>query len=94
MALYFFTAFALSYPHFLGKSHKSTYNNFIIKFDKIPFKQGYPKLDYCIKWNISEEEFDILREKIKSILPNIAAKYINTYSFLHMNGKEDNYGVK
>lgn len=72
---------------------KSLISNYIISdYEKIPLKSGYPKLNFCINWNISEDEFDSLRGQNRAILPYISAKYLNTYNFLHRQRKEDFYG--
>lgn len=61
------------------------YNN-IIKYDDIPIKSGFSKLAYCVDWKIEKEEFKKnLLDNIEAILPEISAKYINTYKFLCKN---------
>ncbi len=50
---------------------------------KIPLKSGVPLIKYYVKWYISKEIFDKLRKNVEAILPEIAAKYTNTYEFLY-----------
>lgn len=54
----------------------------IKSYDNIPIKHGIPKVKYCVNWKITKEDFESLRKKSKAILPEIAAKYMNTYDFL------------
>lgn len=65
----------------------------VIKYSKIPTKNKI-KLKYCVDWQISKEEFDSLVRKTESILPEIAAKYLNTYKFLEERRKEEQNGKK
>lgn len=51
-------------------------------YNHIPVKHGIPKVKYCVDWKIDERDFETLRKKSKAILPEIAAKYMNTYDYL------------
>ena len=68
--------------------------NNIIKYNKIPLKPGIPKVDFCVHWTITPESFDNLINKVQAILPEIAAKYLNTYHFLFQEEGGENYGKK
>ena len=59
----------------------------VVSYGNIPVKKGVPKVKHCVDWKISNDEFNFLRKKSKAILPEIAAKYINTYEFLF--GREE-----
>jgi hypothetical protein len=61
----------------------------IVRYDKIPVKAGIPHIKYSVKWQIAEETFGKLLTRAKVILPEIAAKYINTHEYLHWVRKED-----
>lgn len=47
----------------------------------VPMKSGF-KADYCVLWELSEEQFCELATNVKALLPEIAAKYMNTQKFL------------
>lgn len=47
----------------------------------VPMKSGL-KADYCVLWELSEEQFCELATNVKALLPEIAAKYMNTQKFL------------
>lgn len=68
----------------------NTYNDSIITKYNIPLKSNLAKLKYCVKWNITDKDFDNVKSKVKAILPEIAAKYINTHDFLTLSRKENN----
>lgn len=55
----------------------------------VPLKAGLAKLKYCVNWNITNKDFDKVRSNVKAILPDIAAKYLNTYDFLTRPRKEE-----
>lgn len=60
---------------------------------KLPLKGGVPQVEYCIKWYVKKEDFQRLLKNVKALLPEIASKYMNTYTFLYNDsGKEDSYG--
>lgn len=59
---------------------------------KIPVKRGVPNIEYCVKWIIENHEFDLLFDKAKPMLPQIAAKYLNTRKFLDVVREEENNG--
>lgn len=48
---------------------------------KVPMKSGH-KAGYCVLWKLSEESFCELAVNVKALLPEIAAKYMNTQEFL------------
>lgn len=48
---------------------------------RVPMKSGL-KSDYCVRWELSEERFLKLATDVKALLPEIAAKYMNTQEFL------------
>lgn len=48
---------------------------------KVPMKSGH-KAGYCVLWELSEESFCELAVNVKALLPEIAAKYMNTQEFL------------
>ncbi len=48
----------------------------------VPMKDKSPKLNYCVKWNISKLSYKNLIERTKALTPEIAGKYINTRNFL------------
>ncbi len=47
----------------------------------VPIKLGL-KADYCVLWKLSEQKFCELATNVKALLPEIAAKYMNTQKFL------------
>lgn len=47
----------------------------------VPIKSGL-KADYCVLWELSEDQFCELATNVKALLPEIAAKYMNTQKFL------------
>lgn len=53
----------------------------IFKYDHIPLKNGH-KLKYCVQWGISKDCFRRLALKNRALLPEVAAKYMNTLNFL------------
>ncbi|MDE7341679.1 MAG: hypothetical protein K2N80_14190 [Lachnospiraceae bacterium] len=75
---------------FLINAGRRNLSNLIVKEDKIPVKNGYPKVAYCVKWIIDKEKFMELTRNVKALLPEISSKYMNTYSFLYR--EEDNDG--
>ena len=65
----------------LSNAPQSDFDN-ICAFDNIPLKAGIPRVKYCVKWEISISDFEVMRKKVQAVLPSIAAKYFNTYDFL------------
>ena len=63
----------------------------ITPYDKIPFKNKV-SLKYCITWNLSDQKFNILTQKTKSMVPEISTKYLNTRDFLNYLKKRGNNG--
>lgn len=60
----------------------------------VPVKNGYPKVGYCVNWKVDNNDFTNLVNKVQSLMPEIAGKYMNTYEFLNRkeeksNGKDD-----
>lgn len=57
---------------------------YVIKYNKIPFKKSMKTLDLCVKWSFEDENslYDIIRKKGPHI-PEIAPKYLNTLEFLN-----------
>lgn len=60
----------------------------------VPVKHGYPKVGYCVNWKVDNNDFANLMNKVQSLMPEIAGKYMNTYDFLNRkedesNGKDD-----
>lgn len=53
----------------------------ILQYDHIPLKNGH-KLKYCVRWGISKDSFRRLALRNRALLPEVAAKYINTLKFL------------
>jgi hypothetical protein len=51
-------------------------------YNQIPLKSGTPKVNFCIKWNISKQVFQKITGRTKALLPEIAGKYMNTFNFL------------
>jgi hypothetical protein len=60
----------------------------ILPYTKIPVKAGVPRVKYAVKWHIEETVFDQLRQKVRAVLPEIAAKYMNTYDYLYRGEEE------
>ena len=76
------------------KCEKYFSSKYILK-NNIPLKNGMPKIEYCIKWEITKGSFFKIVNKTKALLPEIADKYINTYNFLAgTQWKEDVKNVK
>ena len=57
---------------------------FVIEYDKIPFKKSMRPLNLCVKWEFANEKilYDIIQKKGPHI-PEIAPKYLNTLEFLN-----------
>ncbi|MBR1533921.1 MAG: hypothetical protein IJ639_06130 [Ruminococcus sp.] len=64
---------------------------FVIEYGDIPTKNRI-NLKYCVDWQITREEFGKLVKKAKAILPEISAKYLNTFKFLEYRRKEEYNG--
>lgn len=64
----------------------------IIQYEQIPLKVNKGCLRYCISWNEPKDAIINIVRKNKSLIPEIANKYINTYNFL--NNKKKNEGIK
>lgn len=56
----------------------------------VPVKNGYPKVGYCVNWKVDNNDFTNLMNKVQSLMPEIAGKYMNTYDFLNRKGAEGN----
>lgn len=56
-------------------------NDPYIRKYSVPMKSGH-KADYCVCWELSEARFCGLAANVKALLPEIAAKYMNTQKFL------------
>lgn len=64
-------------------------SNLVKKYD-IPVKSGYPKLNYCVNWNVSKDAFRQLMQEVNALLPEISSKYMNTYKYLKETEGESN----
>ena len=76
----------------LNAWHGDKLENVIIY--SVPVKRGYPKVKYCVDWEVDEEKFLKLTDRVQALLPEIASKYMNTYDFLSrkevkIDGKDD-----
>lgn len=56
----------------------------------VPVKNGYPKVSYCVNWKVNNNDFTNLMNKVQSLMPEIAGKYMNTYDFLNRKEEESN----
>lgn len=59
-----------------------------IKQYKIPLKNYRGELKYCIKWNEPANAIIEMVRRNKSLVPEIASKYINTAEFLKCGGEQ------
>lgn len=55
----------------------------------VPMKSGIARPKYCVKWEISINEFRKMQDRTHAIMPEIGSKYLNTYSFLYSDRKEE-----
>lgn len=63
--------------------------NTIISYDGVPMKSGIAKPKYCVKWELSIDEFRKMQDRTHAIMPEVGSKYINTYKFLYSDRKEE-----
>lgn len=86
--------------HFTPTAHIFWYdcvnpNEDVICGYNVPLKNGLIA-EYCVKWSISKDTFNEMALNAKALLPEIAAKYTNTYRFIKEKvwKEEDSNGKK
>lgn len=63
---------------------------FVVCYQKIPFKNKIDNLNLCVKWNFSDRSnINNLFDSMGPHTPDIASKYLNTLEFLDMNNEMD-----